>query len=188
MADRRALESRSLYIPPNVLAPSELPPLSRQVVWNRSADRERCKSRVVEWPEVRVIYYNVQPEELKPVEALVTSLDAALAKLPAATEGLNLSYLYPQKPEDEPDRGWFEVPDTEGNRVPRTRILERDAFFSTRLRWAAGDLAGIDKEWEPLWDALGEFCREDRQANDADGHYFALQPEQFAKLLISNLE
>lgn len=174
-------EARSLYLVPRMLAPAKVLPIVRQVVWSRTEDEERCKNRIVEWPDVRIGYFQVHERELEGLDAVVKDLEAGLKDFPFEVSGLDLEALYGREREDETLT--VSLPTT----PPHRRYLSLDVLpASVELRFGERVVPPFDERWERVWDALGAVCRDETRLEGCREEYW-IPPRRYAKLLTSTL-
>lgn len=173
-------ESRSVYVPPAIHLSSNLPAVVRRVTWHRLRDRQRCRERVVGWPDVHVDHYDVRRGEYDTLDDLVQNLEEAFSQLPFHAPGLALENREQPKHQD------VSAATQESNR-PYLRWAQLGlTAITAEVTLMEGSFPPFDRLWDLVWDALGELCLPERRSEGYQERYW-VSPETFAQVLTSTL-
>ena len=175
-------EVRSLYFVPLMFTPKSSSAVIRQLVWNRTQDRERTKNGIVEWPSVEINHYLAPYEILREFDQAIKELEAGLHRLDFDVIGIDLETTYGPDRTNETIR--VKLPLTPPNR----RWLWRSAAkFATELHFVERTDTEFDSKWEQVWRIMGTVCSESNRIEGCDEIY-PVEPRTYAKVLMSTLD
>ena len=175
------LEARSLYTVPNMFDATTVPPLTRQLVWEREADRDRCRKRVVRQPRTRIGHYQFAHGDSPPLDELIKRMDTLVSELALAVS---------RRDDQQADAGEtepLEVPPPE-RASSYLRWVRCDVYYGLQFGWVEAWVpAAMNEAWEALWGFLGAPLV-DGQALTHCRERSDVHPRDYAELLTRRLK